>query len=59
MAMIQVHRFKSKTRRSIFTLNVFLVICWTLYNFAKYPEHQEKCRQELDEVLGDNLDLDW
>ncbi|CAH3015400.1 unnamed protein product [Porites evermanni] len=35
------------------------VICWTLYNFAKYPEHQEKCRQELDEVLGDNLDLDW
>ena len=36
-----------------------LVIAWTLYNLAKYPEHQEKCRQEVDEVVGLNQDLDW
>ncbi|CAH3015399.1 unnamed protein product [Porites evermanni] len=35
------------------------VIAWTLYNLAKYPEHQEKCRQEVDEVVGFNQDLDW
>jgi len=37
----------------------FLVISWTLYNLARYPEHQEKCRQEVDEVYGDKDELDW
>jgi len=35
------------------------VISWTLYNLARYPEHQEKCRQEIDEVYGDKDELDW
>ena len=47
------------THCSLFTLNFSLVIAWTLYNLAKYPEHQEKCRQEVDEVVGFNQDLDW
>ena len=48
-----------RTHWSLFTLNFSLVIAWTLYNLAKYPEHQEKCRQEVDEVVGLNQDLDW
>ena len=48
-----------RTHWSLFTLNFSLVIAWTLYNLAKYPEHQEKCRQEVDEVVGFNQDLDW
>ncbi|XP_038070123.1 cytochrome P450 4F22-like isoform X2 [Patiria miniata] len=26
---------------------------WLLYNLAKYPEHQTKIREEVDEILGD------
>ena len=48
-----------RTHWSLIFLNVSLVIAWTLYNLAKYPEHQEKCRQEVDEVVGFNQDLDW
>ena len=28
-----------------------LGIVWTLYNLARYPDHQEKCRQEIDELF--------
>ena len=28
-----------------------LGIVWALYNLAKYPDHQEKCRQEVDELF--------
>ena len=28
-----------------------LGIAWALYNLAKYPDHQEKCRQEVDELF--------
>ncbi|KAM9324685.1 uncharacterized protein PAF06_000763 [Gastrophryne carolinensis] len=34
-------------------------ISWALYCMAKYPEHQEKCRQEIREVLGDRDTLEW
>ncbi|XP_078352881.1 cytochrome P450 4F1-like isoform X3 [Oculina patagonica] len=35
------------------------VIAWTLYNLARFPEHQEKCRQEVDEVFGHKEELEW
>ncbi len=27
-------------------------ITWTLYNLALYPEHQDICRKEVDDILG-------
>ena len=36
-------------------------IAWTLYNLATHPEHQEKCRQEVDTVFNEkeegNVDI--
>ncbi|XP_063794983.1 cytochrome P450 4A24-like isoform X1 [Pseudophryne corroboree] len=34
-------------------------ISWTLYCLAKYPEHQEKCREEIQEVLGERNTVEW
>ncbi|CAK8671615.1 unnamed protein product [Clavelina lepadiformis] len=34
-------------------------ISWTLYNLAKYPKYQENCREEVNEVLKDNQDVEW
>ncbi|XP_075143319.1 cytochrome P450 4B1-like [Leptodactylus fuscus] len=34
-------------------------VSWTLYCMAKYPEHQEKCREEIREVLGDRTTVEW
>lgn len=34
-------------------------ISWTLYNLARFPEHQEKCREEIEEVLGNKEELEW
>ncbi|XP_073400491.1 cytochrome P450 4A4-like isoform X1 [Dendrobates tinctorius] len=34
-------------------------ISWILYCMAKYPEPQEKCREEIREVLGDRITVDW
>ena len=36
-----------------------LGIVWTLYNLARYPDHQEKCRQEVDDLFDqkDTLEL--
>ncbi|XP_068095126.1 cytochrome P450 4B1-like [Hyperolius riggenbachi] len=34
-------------------------ISWILYCMAKYPEHQEKCREEIREILGDRDTVDW
>ncbi|XP_077306435.1 cytochrome P450 4A4-like [Lithobates pipiens] len=35
-------------------------ISWIFYCMAKYPEHQDKCREEIREVLGDRdtMELD-
>jgi len=34
-------------------------ISWTLYNLARFPEHQEKCREEIEEVFGDKEEFEW
>lgn len=34
-------------------------ISWTLYNLARFPEHQDKCREEIEEVLGSKEELEW
>ncbi|XP_063284083.1 cytochrome P450 4B1-like [Pelobates fuscus] len=34
-------------------------ISWILYCMAKYPEHQQRCREEIREVLGNRDTLEW
>ena len=37
---------------------VCLGIAWTLYNLAIHPEHQEKCRQEVDAIFSEKDEND-
>ena len=32
---------------------------WTLYNLARFPDHQEKCREEVDAILQEKDQLEW
>ena len=36
-------------------------LSWTLYNLAIHPEHQAKCREEVDALFDEkeNEDLTW
>ncbi|XP_044146454.1 cytochrome P450 4B1-like [Bufo gargarizans] len=34
-------------------------ISWMMYCLAKHPEHQQKCREEIREVLGDRRTMEW
>ncbi|XP_075689070.1 cytochrome P450 4A4-like [Rhinoderma darwinii] len=34
-------------------------ISWILYALAKHTEHQERCRKEIREVLGDRDTVEW
>ncbi|XP_048196854.1 cytochrome P450 4F3-like [Perognathus longimembris pacificus] len=36
-------------------------LSWVLYNLAKHPEHQERCRQEVQELLWDRepKEMEW
>ncbi|KAM5148538.1 cytochrome P450 4B1-like [Mantella aurantiaca] len=34
-------------------------ISWIFYCMAKHPEHQDKCREEIREVLGDRDTMEW
>lgn len=35
------------------------VISWTLYNLARFPEHQKKCLEEIEEVFGNSHEIEW
>jgi len=34
-------------------------LSWTLYNLARFPDHQEKCRAEVDEIFDGKEKLEW
>ena len=34
-------------------------IVWTLYNLAKLPEHQQKCRDEVDALFDEKGEVEW
>ncbi|KAG8507631.1 Cytochrome P450 4A7 [Galemys pyrenaicus] len=34
-------------------------ISWILYALASHPEHQRRCREELQSLLGDGAPLSW
>ncbi|XP_006052574.2 cytochrome P450 4B1 [Bubalus kerabau] len=34
-------------------------ISWVLYCMSLYPEHQRRCREEIQEILGDRDTLKW
>uniref|UniRef100_A0AAY5F5U0 Cytochrome P450, family 4, subfamily T, polypeptide 8 n=1 Tax=Electrophorus electricus TaxID=8005 RepID=A0AAY5F5U0_ELEEL len=34
-------------------------ISWILYNMACYPEHQQKCREEIQEALKGKDSMEW
>ena len=34
-------------------------IAWTLYNLALFPDHQEKCRAEVDDIFEEKGKLEW
>ncbi|XP_032969857.1 cytochrome P450 4B1 [Rhinolophus ferrumequinum] len=34
-------------------------ISWFLYCMARYPEHQDRCREEVREILGDRDSFQW
>ena len=46
------------TTACILVLSDNIALTWTLYYLAKYTEHQEKCREEVKDVLRGRSHLD-
>ena len=40
-------------------LQTLLGISWLFYNLAKYPELQEKCREEVLSLMGKRDEMEW
>ncbi|XP_061488888.1 cytochrome P450 4A2-like isoform X2 [Rhineura floridana] len=34
-------------------------ISWLLHSMAQHPEHQQRCREEIKDILGDREDIEW
>ena len=34
-------------------------LSWSLYNLAKHQEHQDKCREEIQQFWGDRQNITW
>jgi len=42
------------------TLFLFsLGLSWAIYNLAKHPKLQEKCREEVQSICRDQEDVEW
>ena len=48
-------------RTSIKYMSFYTVIAipYCLYYIAKYPEHQDRCRTEISDIMGDSQDITW
>ena len=34
-------------------------LTWTLYNLARFSDHQAKCREQVDSILQEKDEIEW